>query len=363
MLQAEIRADCREMNTNHPPPVWYRHLRTCDFSEAWLNGLSSSSVWLFSEKKPRSGIVLDPAHYDKDCPPLRFFITGGLPLWLVWTAQMEEGVHRCHELDYLWPPDELLEHAQPPVAAAAAQPSQGMLEKDDEYERLCNHWRDFFKARRCCRMELERTLSDKERQRYALRKQNKPTMSAHMYEWKKIMTSGGKEVYVRCRVIKRKNLRVLSLYTKLETHYDPFFNEWDFCREFSGKSASVVVGFSLDESSDDDADYVPSEKRLSPLPPKLPSPRTPPRLPVPHTLPGTPPRHDLPESAGIDTDVVHPTPFRLPTLATLPRLPGPSTSPRSLLQHNADPADLPFVCNSLSVAAEYGGLSVSVAGC
>ena len=436
MAQAEIHANSRKMDTNHLLPVWYRHLLTRDFSEAWLNGLSSSSVCLFSEQNPRCGIVLDLARYDKDTPPLRFFIAGGFPLWFVWTKWAEQEICRYPVLHYLQPPDELLERAlklisstssafpltaltfkhyhrlpdfnretvkllrldeassyvdwrlsecfsqgiglktddaalrrlnklrledlaalHQSAAAAAALPSQGMLEKDDEYDRVCNDWKDFFEARERRQKELEMVQSAKDCQRREARKANPPIKTATMYEWKKIMTSGGKEVYVRIRVTKRLNGHVHRSYSDLESRYNHFFNEWDFCKEFSGKSA-VVTGFSFDSSSDDDDDNMPhfiqgkscentaprqssphqrfeapqmfSPKRLSPLMPSgLPRPRTPPGPPLQH--------HLQPESTVIDTDVVSPTPSRLPSPCTPPQLPGPRSPPGSPPQHDLQP--------------------------
>lgn len=159
------------------------------------------------------------------------------------------------------------------------------------------------------------------------------------------MTSGGKEVYVRNRVTKRLNGNIHRSYSDFESRYNSFFNKWDFCKEFSGKSP-VVTGFLFDSSSDDNNNNTPhfnygesckntapressphqcfkalqmfSPKCLSPLmPSRLPSPRTPPQLSGPCTLPRSSPQHHQPESADVNMEVVGHTPSNHLVLARL----------------------------------------------
>src|SRR5260221_7387389 len=78
-----------------------------------------------------------------------------------------------------------------------------------------------------------------------------------------------------------------------------FFNEWDFCKEFSGK-LPVITGYNVDSDSDDDDDgthsdsYEPtqSNKSLRLKVPHLSSPETlhPHTPPSRSSGPGTPPR-------------------------------------------------------------------------
>lgn len=207
-----------------------------------------------------------------------------------------------------------LHHAA--AAAAAALPTQGMLEKQEDYHLLYNDYKEFFEVRERRRTELERVQTPKQRQQCASRKANPPIKSVNMYEWKKIQTSGGKVVYVRTRVVKRKNETVYFSYGSHERRYDPFNNEWDFCKEFSGKSP-VITGYTGSDSEEDDDGFsypipsneasrleVSSPEAVRPHTPsrKSPGPRTPlPSLPGPSTPPGTPPT-DINFHSSMDVD-------------------------------------------------------------
>ncbi len=409
-----------DQDTSDPVPNWYRYLLSRDFSEAWLNGISMSAICSFGEQNPRCGIVLQWAALDRQCPGLKLFISRGIPMWFLWTKSEEEKVIDHPELQYLWPPDELLKRGiqllfsrvddslpmaslilkhfygltdfnretltflrlkeassfvtevvynrlvlesslpensdsmlrqlnellatseadlQRAGAVASVLPSQGMVEKDDNYDRICNHWKDFFEGRERRQQELERVQSDQDRQRCASRATNPPIKSGRMYEWTRVRTSGGKEIYVRVRVSKRQNERVYHSYGEDERRYNAFYNEWDLCKEFSGK-IPVVTGFSSDsDSNSDDDDWrfelgndsmevsnnalcesaLQASKSCTPprsrpcTPSHLPGPRTPPHLPGPRTPPHLPgPR----------------TPPHLPGPRTPPHLPGPRTPPR-----------------------------------
>ena len=399
IAQVQIHGYSRDTERTHPLPLWYRHLLARDFPEHWLNGISTSAVCSFSEQNPRCGIVLDMMQMAADCPSIRWFISHKLPLWLVWTKEVELQIRQNPQLQYLQPPDDLLERAlkflslsspslplaaliltrysgrlfdfnreavkvlrvedassyvmrtlhdlllkshgsQPDDetlrqvnelqakdlaelhrAAAVALPTQGMIEKDQEYQLVCNDYKGFFEARERRRTELEKTQTAVQRQRCASRKANPPIQSAHMYEWKKIQTSGGKEVYVRIRVTKRNNERVYFSYRSLERRFDPFYNEWDFCKEFSGNTP-VMTGYTDSDSEGEDGDPDVPTRPYSP-PHKSPGPRTPPRPctpPRPPPCPRTPP-----ESMDVDPPVededISP-PYSSDMLVTLQRVYG-----------------------------------------
>ncbi len=95
--------------------------------------------------------------------------------------------------------------AQHTAEIAASLPSQGMLElKEQDYDWLCNDWRDFFEAWERRQRELECVQSAVDHQRRESRAATPPIRNTTMYEWNRIRTSGGKEVFVRLRVSKKK---------------------------------------------------------------------------------------------------------------------------------------------------------------
>lgn len=135
---------------------------------------------------------------------------------------------------------------------AASFPLQGMLTKDVNYDRLCHDWKDFFEARSRREKELEAVKSDRDRQRRVAWTANPPIANTTMYEWKKICTSGGKTVYVRVQVDKKKNRLVHRSYGEEKCRYNAFLNEWDFFGEFVGTGTSTYTGFNFDSDSDSD---------------------------------------------------------------------------------------------------------------
>ena len=68
------------------------------------------------------------------------------------------------------------------AAATDPLPSQGILEKDNQYDRVCNDWKDFFEAQECLQKDLEMVQSAKDCQRHKARKVNPPIKTASMYE-------------------------------------------------------------------------------------------------------------------------------------------------------------------------------------
>jgi hypothetical protein len=245
IAQTEIRGSIRGMDNKHPLPIWYRHLLHHGFPEPWLNGISTSAVCSFSEQNPRCGIVLDMMRMASDCPPIKWFISHKLPLWFVWTKEIEAQIIQNPQLRYLRPPNDLIECAlkvlslsssslplaalifsrysghlfdfkreavkvlrveeassyvlrrlteflldsissipddetlrqvnelqakdvaelhRAAAVAAEALPTQGMLEKEDDYDRVCNDYKDFFEARVRRQAELERLQNDVQRQ-------------------------------------------------------------------------------------------------------------------------------------------------------------------------------------------------------
>jgi len=109
------RAQTKEYNQgepNTPVPCWYRHLLFHGFSDAWLEGLTSSTVCSFDPATLRSGIVMQ---WGRD-PISSQAIIGWLhslhiPLWFVWSRLEEEAISRNSALAYLRPPQKLLEDA------------------------------------------------------------------------------------------------------------------------------------------------------------------------------------------------------------------------------------------------------------
>ena len=128
-----------------------------------------------------------------------------------------------------WPP---VEDTWPPVEAASSSSYHGPLTNVEEKGKTFNHYNDFFAAREMRQKELIKVESPKDRQIRESRARNPGVKNAKVYEWEKTQSSGGREVYKRVKVNKRRNEDVYCYYKPYQRLFNAFSNEWDLCEEF-----------------------------------------------------------------------------------------------------------------------------------
>ncbi|KAF8189076.1 hypothetical protein BJ912DRAFT_1106291, partial [Pholiota molesta] len=277
-------------DSDSPFPVWYHRLQEVHkYPAAWLDGLSASTVCSYDMKTPRAGVVFEWSKADKTRPPLEWFLKHHIPMWFVWSRDEEQALSRDRSLAFLKPPDDLIQNALERLFdnSTTRIPLAGLI-----IQRLFTHWEEFFSMRGKRQEELLRVESSKEKQKRISREQKPGVKNADMYTWEKIQSSGGKEVYMRLRVNKKRNEHVFGSYKKHQRIYNSLTNEWDLCREFGARPPSIPPQPPL----------TPPRPPLTPPRPPLTPPRpplTPPRPPLTpprptHTMhqPVTPPRPD-----------------------------------------------------------------------
>jgi hypothetical protein len=139
--------------------------------------------------------------------------------------------------------------------AEAAVPTQTMIEDVERKGKLYNHWQDFLEKREKRQAEILKVESTKDRQKRISRSQKPGVKNADIYTWEKIRSSGGKEVYMRLRVDKKRNEQVFSSFKQHQRIYNALTNEWDLCKEFgrdvSGKEN--IGNQNVEDSDSDDA--------------------------------------------------------------------------------------------------------------
>jgi len=112
---------------NTPLPCWYQHLLTRGFSDAWLEGLTSSTVCSFNSTNSRSGIVMQ--HPLPSRATIEWLLSLDIPLWFVWSSVEEEAISRDPHLAYLRPPNHLVENALAPLLASTNIPLAALVIK------------------------------------------------------------------------------------------------------------------------------------------------------------------------------------------------------------------------------------------
>ena len=118
----------------------------------------------------------------------------------------------------------------------------------EERGKTYNHYNDFFAAREKRQKEMMKVKSSRDCQARESRERNPGVKHARVYEWEKTQSSGGREVYQRVKVNKKRNEDVYSFYKPYQRLYNAFANEWDLCEEFT-------IGKKDDEDSDSDSEY------------------------------------------------------------------------------------------------------------
>ena len=143
------------------------------------------------------------------------------------------------------------ETASSSAEAASSSSYHGLL--PEEKGKIFNHYNDFFAARERRQKELMKVESLRDRQAREARARKPGVKNAKVYEWEKTQSSGGREVYQRIGVTKKRNEDVYSSYKSYQRLYNAFANEWDLCVEFNfGKKD----GCESDSDTDyDDSDY------------------------------------------------------------------------------------------------------------
>ena len=133
-------------------------------------------------------------------------------------------------------------------------------------EKVYNHFDDFFAARERRQADRIKVETSSEHQRRLSLERAKPIKSSTMYEWEKIRSSGGQEMYTRIRVNKKANEDVYARYKSWERVYNAVANEWDFCEDFSF-GPRTAEELQEDDSGDDydDYDYCPQPPHSQPL--------------------------------------------------------------------------------------------------
>ncbi|KAF9470812.1 hypothetical protein BDN70DRAFT_901821, partial [Pholiota conissans] len=152
---------------------------------------------------------------------------------------------------------DVLKHKQAEQHAAsraeAAIPTQTMLDVKKKGS-LYNHWEEYFAKRLKRHQEKLNVETPKEWQIWLSRERNPSVKNADMYTWKKIQSSGGKELYMRLKVDKKKNATVHGDFQEHHRIFNSFDNEWDLCKEF-GRDSNMASQDSDSEDNVDESDY------------------------------------------------------------------------------------------------------------
>lgn len=114
--------------TPSPLPMWYEYLRdTHNYSEAWLDGLSSSSACSFNLKTPRAGIIFQWSHRDDTRPSIEFFLQHHIPTYFLWTNTEEQAILIDKSLNHLRPPTDLVQEALTILFTTPTVPLAGLV--------------------------------------------------------------------------------------------------------------------------------------------------------------------------------------------------------------------------------------------
>ena len=142
-----------------------------------------------------------------------------------------------HSAEAAWPPAEStwpsVESTWPSVEPASLSSSyHGLHTTDENKGKIFNHYNDFFAAREMRQKEMMKVETPRDRQARELRARNPGVKNAKVYEWKKTQSSGGREVYQRVKVNKKRNEDVYCFYKAHQRLYNAFANEWDVYEDF-----------------------------------------------------------------------------------------------------------------------------------
>ncbi|KAF8153043.1 hypothetical protein B0H34DRAFT_861250 [Crassisporium funariophilum] len=109
-------------------PDWYSYLlKQPEFDELWLDGLSQSAVCTFDWKTPRAGIIFQWSVNDRDREPIEWYSKHNIPLWFIWSNREEQAIRNNTDLNFLRPPDDLIQEALNILFAAPGLPLAGLI--------------------------------------------------------------------------------------------------------------------------------------------------------------------------------------------------------------------------------------------
>ena len=124
-------------DNSSPAPDWYNFLRNQhNFSEAWLDGLLISAACKFDLGTPRAGIIFQWSEEGRGRESVEWFYEHHIPLWFVWSSKEEQAISRDPSLDYLRPPNELIQQALTVLFTVPNVPLAGLIIQ--QYFRLGN---------------------------------------------------------------------------------------------------------------------------------------------------------------------------------------------------------------------------------
>jgi hypothetical protein len=138
----------------------------------------------------------------------------------------------------------------------------------EEKGKIYNHYNDFFAARKKRQEEMMKVETARDRQARESRARKPGVKNAKVYEWEKTQSSGGREVYKRVRVNKKRNEDVYDSYKAYQRCFNAFTNEWDLCHEFRFDTKDVHES---DTDSDSQFDFGNHPKNSASQPSSAPS--------------------------------------------------------------------------------------------
>jgi hypothetical protein len=139
--------------------------------------------------------------------------------------------------------------------ASSSSYHHGLFTNVERKEKVYNHYSDFFTAREKRQKELMKVESPRDREARESREKNPGVKNAKVYEWEKTQSSGGREVYQRVRVNKKRNEDVYCFYKPYQRLFNAFANEWDVCDEFNFGNEDAYQSDSDIGSEYDDPNY------------------------------------------------------------------------------------------------------------
>ncbi|CAA7265265.1 unnamed protein product [Cyclocybe aegerita] len=294
-------------------------LRQEGFPEDWLSGLLTSDVCDFSRRTPRAGIVVDWTCEDKTRPDLhtlkRTFANPNLPLASIVmqrflrvnfvTEELDKAAVQVLKLrrassavfDFVMDMyakdiensndvntndtsdravlskglreivDAARERQRLEASDAASLPFQTMINRDDSTSGdLCGDWQHFLDQRAARQTELIEHGGRNFRNWIKQREENPPRWNTNIFTWSRIISSGGKEIFMRTRVEKRRHDNVFNEYTPAQCRYNALENEWDLFEEFAlevkSKNGQDYAGYEHSDSEDDGFDPFEGYKHL-----------------------------------------------------------------------------------------------------
>ena len=113
-----------------PLPFWYNYLlKIYNYTDSWLNGLSSSTVCSFNSKNPHAGVIFQWSSHDLTCPPIEYFLENHVPMYFVWTSTEEKAISVDYSLAYLQPPMDLIQEALTIIFSTPSLPLASLIMK------------------------------------------------------------------------------------------------------------------------------------------------------------------------------------------------------------------------------------------